>query len=377
MKLEELKIGIRLAEDIYEERPGGQRVLLFARGQRISSELQLDRLRESGALQVLVSEGSERLELLPDERCSDRVREEFSELRIQMDQARDWDIEAVRSLDDAFQEVRNGARPRLDRLEELTRASLKHVRGNSDIAMAIRGLRSRQPYIYRHTLSVCSLLQQHALHRDPEISDERILRYSLAGLLHDVGMMHCSTVNGEDMHKAITEESRLHPDFGLEIVKELAGVPPEVRRAVLEHHERYNGSGFPTGLRGDEIHPLAYMTGICDAFEILISERGYRGALSPAVAMTLLQSWADREFPAGLVREFSDCFGRWPVGAAVELDTGERGLVAMRGGIDPLLPVVAVRCEEGIRMVDLGYSRQKIQRGIRMDDAAVGPDEVF
>ena len=87
-------------------------------------------------------------------------------------------------------------------------------------------------------------------------------------------------------------EIRKHPEAGERLLGELGGFPPGVRRLVLDHHERLDGSGYPRGLRGDELDVETRILAVCDVYDALVSDRVYRAAWSPERAFALLRDEA-------------------------------------------------------------------------------------
>lgn len=378
IRLDDLKLGCRLAEDVFESRPDGHRVLLYARGQEISTARQLQRLRDAGVSVVPVSQESMRLGLGGEQRCAEEVVVRFTELREDVLVAREADRRTQEKLRDIFTPMGEGQRPELGGFEETMLAGFGLQAERAELALILMLMRRSQPFLHRHSLNVAGLLLRLSRHLEPEMGEAQVARLGLAALLHDVGLLHCGLTveDGKAFGDEHSEEFRLHPDFGLEILKDLPGISAEVRFAVGQHHERWNGSGYPQGLRGSEIHWLSYRVGLCDAFEMLLSEQSYRKALPAPAAMNLVQGWAGREFPEDLVAAFTECFGRWPVGAAVELVNGERGRIAMQGENDGA-PFFARLHEGGIQLVDLQAEGLEIRRGLNGAYDEIGAFELF
>ena len=120
------------------------------------------------------------------------------------------------------------------------------------------------------------------------------LRRDLAvgGLLHDVGKL---SVPLEILQKPGPldddefAEIRRHPEAGRRLLDELGGFPETVRRLVSDHHERLDGTGYPNGLKGDELPIETRILAVCDVYDALVSDRVYRAAWTPERALSLLQ----------------------------------------------------------------------------------------
>jgi putative nucleotidyltransferase with HDIG domain len=374
IRVDQLKLGSRLAADVYETNSEGLEVLLYARDQVISSQWQLSRLRESGTAVVPVSPDSVRISVAAgdDPACA----EELQHLRAVVDASRRAEAGSQREVLDFFVQAQ-GEKPDLAAVEDTARELGRMGRDNPELLDVLSLLREAAPVAFRHSQNVASLATRITLFRQPGATEEELRRVALAGLLHDVGLLHC--VSLEQINRSEVDETaevfRDHPDFGVEIVKNLAGVPSEVRRAVAEHHERINGNGFPQALSGAELHPLAELVGLCDTYERLTHGITYRRALSPVAALNLIQGWARREFHEELVLDFTRALGPWPLGAPVELENGLKGRVTSRR--NPYAPVVACRTEAGLRLVDCGAQGLAVRRGVSPTQAELHLTEIF
>lgn len=115
---------------------------------------------------------------------------------------------------------------------------------------------------------------------------------AVGGLLHDVGKL---SVPLEILQKpgpledGEFAEIRKHPEAGRKLLDELGGFPETVRRLVSDHHERLDGTGYPTGLSGDELSIETRILAVCDVYDALVSDRVYRAAWTPERALALLQ----------------------------------------------------------------------------------------
>jgi hypothetical protein len=96
-----------------------------------------------------------------------------------------------------------------------------------------------------------------------------------------------------------------------------------VELGIGQHHERLDGSGYPGGLKGDEISLYGRMAAIADSFAALITPRAYAAAASPQDALMNLCEWAGSSFDEPLVEQFVQTVGMFPVGSLVELSSGE------------------------------------------------------
>jgi HD-GYP domain-containing protein (c-di-GMP phosphodiesterase class II) len=136
----------------------------------------------------------------------------------------------------------------------------------------------------------------------------------VAALLHDVGKVGVPADILEKPASLTPAEWRSviqHPRIG-QVILEQATVLRDAVPIILHHHERYGGSGYPYGLRGDEIPLGARIVAIADAYDAMIQDRPYKGAISHAAAIKELREHAGSQFDPELVEIFCDIYGSRP-----------------------------------------------------------------
>lgn len=148
--------------------------------------------------------------------------------------------------------------------------------------------------------------------RELGMDDERVETLRFAGILHDVGKLGVPTRLLRKEGALTPEERRvieLHPEYGHEMVRGIRFLG-EARAAVLHHHERLDGSGYPYGLVGDRIPESARVVAVADAFDAMTSTRSYRRARPVAAAVTELQRCAGKQFDPRMVSALVRALGR-------------------------------------------------------------------
>ena len=142
--------------------------------------------------------------------------------------------------------------------------------------------------------------------------------------------------------EAELEICKSHVAHSVTILKESVGLPPELSSLAALHHERYDGSGYPAGLKGGAIGLYGGIAGVVDCFDALTGPRPYGDAQSPSTALNQLYRWRDTLFDGPLVEQFIQCIGVYSVGTVVELHSGEIGIVIAQNPVMRLLPRVMV-----------------------------------
>ncbi|MFH7594885.1 HD-GYP domain-containing protein [Streptomyces racemochromogenes] len=148
--------------------------------------------------------------------------------------------------------------------------------------------------------------------RELGMSDDRLEVVRIAGILHDVGKLGVPTRLLRKDGPLTPEERRvieLHPEYGHEMVRGI-GFLGEARSAILHHHERVDGSGYPYGLSGEQIPVPARVVAVADSFDAMTSTRSYSRARPVEAALAELERCAGSQFDPAMVRALTTAVGR-------------------------------------------------------------------
>jgi HD-GYP domain-containing protein (c-di-GMP phosphodiesterase class II) len=138
------------------------------------------------------------------------------------------------------------------------------------------------------------------------------------------------------------EQMRRHPQLGADLLKQVGKAYPWLPEIVMQEHERINGSGYPKGLQGPQIHEFALVIGLADVLDAMLRSRATRKALLPHEAVRLLLSREKAGFPTRIFKSLLQQFSLFPVGTWVKLTSGEIGEVVRSNPRFPLRPAVKI-----------------------------------
>jgi HD-GYP domain-containing protein (c-di-GMP phosphodiesterase class II) len=178
-----------------------------------------------------------------------------------------------------------------------------------------------------------------------QLERERLEVLGLIGLLQDVGILKLPQgIPGRRSDLALAEDEvfKTHVTHSVEILSQTAGLPPELPSLASLHHERYDGSGYPRGLKSSAISQIGAIAGIVDTFDMLTAPAPYGMQMPPSNALNVLFQNRGTQFHAALVEQFIQCVGAFPVGSVVELNSGEVGVVITQNLVKRLQPRVMV-----------------------------------
>ena len=214
---------------------------------------------------------------------------------------------------------------------------------NPDALVCLSQLKNVSEYAALHSLRSCILALAFGRHMVYTKDEINIL--GLGALMHDIGM---AMVPKEILDKPgpLTEEEaeiiKKHVGWGTEMVFKSGGIDKMAMQFIEQHHERYDGSGYPYGLEGDSISTAGTIGAIIDVYDAITSDRGYAKGLSAEDALKKIYEWSNQDFKKELVEEFIRCMGIFPIGSLVELSTGSIGVVVTINRYRRLKPRIAL-----------------------------------
>lgn len=343
----------------------------FVRNKLILDDDDIARIRESGIKEVTIDTdrgldtdaesiepvdayGVRRLELLAEESpvAGDELKSNEECAKKVIDHA----IVAVRSL---MNDVRMGNPLDFFVIKTVAEEVAREVVSNPATAIVVYQLHKTCEYTYAHSLRV-AVLSVSCAHR-MGLSDDNCKDIALGGLVHDIGKM---CVSKDILHKpdkltpAEMTHMREHVTSGARLIKE-GQLPTEAMAILLEHHERFDGNGYPRQLAGPEISLAGRISAIADVYDAIASDRWYHKGLPPAVAIRKIHEWSKCHFDPEVTAHFIRSVGIYPVGSLVRLSNKRLAVVVEHKQSSPLFPRV-------LPIFDL-HSKKMITNTIELD----------
>ncbi len=327
VRSEELLSGMCLARDIHFYDPSAAASVVMKTGQKLT-DMQISQLCEAKL----------------DGAYIDTVRSEVRIISSINQQIRDEAISNIHSLADNFIDSSKGVQKSdIDSIGSTTQELINNLSSHKDILVIIADLKMYDDYTYHHCLSVA--IMSIAIGMEIGLTNEMLNELGLAGLLHDLGKVAIPIEIINKPGRLTPEEFEVikqHPALAEKHLKERGLVNDNVCRAIVGHHEKLDGTGYPYHLKDNEIHPYAKILAVADVYDALTSNRPYRTPSPPNEAIEYIMGGIDTHFDERVVKAFLRKVAPFPTGSRVKLSNGETAYVIKNYPDQPLRPLIAV-----------------------------------
>jgi HD-GYP domain-containing protein (c-di-GMP phosphodiesterase class II) len=251
--------------------------------------------------------------------------------------------EAKRAVGAIFDRLRHGGGLDVPHLQTVVGSMVDSVFRNRDAMGWLARMKSKDDYLYSHSLSAS--VWALAFGRHLGLDKETLTSVGTGAMLLDIGKTGLPTELLKKPGKPTDKEWQLiyaHVNQGVELLRAAPNVDHRIVTMIATHHERFDGSGYPHKLKGDEIPLVGRIAGIVDCYDAMITERSYAKPKSAYDAVRELKRLGGIAFPAELVELFIQAVGVFPNGTLVELNTGEVGVVIGQNRYRRLRPEVTL-----------------------------------
>ncbi|SHH02290.1 HD-GYP domain-containing protein [Tepidibacter thalassicus] len=265
-------------------------------------------------------------------------------------------IEAKQIIKDQFNTIKKGKNIGLNMtiINNTVSELLDILTSNRDISYNVNQLRIVDDYLYEHSLNVTvSCIYIGILLKYDKI---KLQKLALGALLHDIGKTFIDSRILNKPSKLTADERKeieKHPELGYRYINDNYGeeISSISKQIILQHHEKWNGTGYPNQLSGEAIYILARICSIADVFDALTTDRVYRKAMTVYAASEYIYSLGYNEFDFEIVKLFLSRVVKFKEGSIVKLSDGSKAIVYSQNKCMLDRPVVKLLVDKKGRFV--------------------------
>lgn len=322
-----IRPGMELARNVYH---ADGRILL--REGITISEVFINKLKEAGIYSLYIKD-----DLSGDVDIVDAISEE----------ARRQSLDTIR---DAYVSLEKKAKIDTQIIKATIDRILEEILSNRDVLLSICDISSIDDYTMVHSVNVCIMSVMIGVSMMLNEKDLRDL--GIGALLHDIGkasidqnVAHKPRIDLVDVEE---DEFRRHTDTGFEILRRYQGISLLSAHVAFQHHENWDGSGFPRQLTGDRILNFARIVAVADTYDRLMDERYYKPPLSSEEAVDMIRSMAGKNLDPAVVEALMAHVAVYPTGSLVELNGIYLAIVIEQNNDKPGSPIVKMIFDKSI-----------------------------
>ena len=218
-------------------------------------------------------------------------------------------------------ELKNG-------IENIANSIIDDIVGNTSLMVDLYSLKSHDDYTFQHSVNVSVL--SIVLGIKAGLNGIELKELATAALLHDIGKMHIPfKILSKDSN--LTDEEyeivKSHTNEGFSFLLNDANVSPKIAIVAYQHHEWEDGSGYPDGIDGNNIHTYSKIVALIDSYDALTSDRAYRKRYNNDEALRIIYKESVGKFDPNILNLLENCVARYPSGSLVKLMTGETAII--------------------------------------------------
>ncbi len=237
-------------------------------------------------------------------------------------------VQAISNVRDVFNQIPIKNPQSLRKVCDSVNQIMDELLRNPKILYNLSDIRSYDNYTFSHCVNVAvlSILTGISLN----LNQLQLKELGVGAIMHDIGKI---ALNLDILNKPSKlnldefEHIKSHSLCGFDLLRRLEGISSLSAHVAFQHHERVDGTGYPRGLRGDDIHIYAKIVAVVDVYDALVADRVYRHAYSSQEAAEMITYGANQQFDQQVIDAFLKNIAIFPIGSLVKLNTGDLAVV--------------------------------------------------
>ncbi len=352
IRIDKARTGMTISQDIYSDTG----MTLVGKDTVLNQGL-VKKLIHYGVQEIyikeIISEKPVEQEKVFSSQVNIKEKEEFKEFSGRHSQNKDY-------LKNQMIHIGEGKKIEMQSLFSISNDLLELLNTKNELFSFINNIENFDDSTHAHSVNVS--LISHSLGQWLGFNEEDLKNIAIAGLLHDIGKTQIdkNILNkpGKLSDKEY-EEIKKHPVYGFRII-ENQDIPYDIKMAVLMHHERFDGSGYPLNASNEKINDYTKIISICDIYDAMTSTRAYRGKLCPFMVIRLFEDGyfgkLDTKFLMTFINNIAYCYlDNW-----AKLSNGEEGKIIFINKNTPSKPILQI----GNKVIDLSRERDVVIESI-------------
>jgi HD-GYP domain len=262
-------------------------------------------------------------------------------------------IEAVASAKQVMDKIKVGRQVDAAQAKRIANTLVDDLCHSQGMLVNFVDMRTKADYLFNHSVNVCILAIMTGLNLG--FDELRIRDLGVGALLHDVGKLSVAPEILNKTGKLTPDELveiRKHPEYGFDLLRKNPDISLLSAHCAYQHHERYDGSGYPRRLANNEIHQFAQIVALADVYDALTSDVTYRKAVPVYEALAIIVKAAGTYFDPELVDHFAGNIAPYPIGSVVRLSNNKTGVVVDISHECKTKPVVRIIADEHKKRLD-------------------------
>ena len=257
--------------------------------------------------------------------------------------AKEIKSKAKETIHSIMEDIKFGKQINTDEVGQVVDNMIDSIFRNQDALISLARIKEKDEYTYMHSVSVGVLMISLGKHLGFDM--QTLKEVGIGAMLHDVGKTIVSQAILNKEGKLTENEFEMikkHAEYSRKLLEQTHGISDTAITMAAQHHERMDGTGYPLGLKGDEISYYSRAVAIADVYDAMTSIRCYHDKYPPTEVLKKMYEWSSYHFDRTLVEQFIRCVGIHPVGTLVRLESGLIGVVLQKGEKSLLQPVVRI-----------------------------------
>lgn len=267
----------------------------------------------------------------------------FGDVEIQDVVSEQTRIETMKTIKQNFSNLERKQRLNVHQVQGTVDRILDEVLQNANVLINLSDIRAFDDYTFGHSVNVCILSIITGISMGYQ--DTKLKELGIGALLHDIGktMIDSSLLNKPgDLTHLEFQEVKCHTEYGFDILRQYNELSLLSAHIAFQHHERWDGQGYPRGLAAESIHEYARVVATVDVFDALMADRPYRPSYTLSQALHILKRMAGIYLDPSCVEALLVNIAVYPIGTIVVLNTGDIGIVMDVNREQPARPIVKI-----------------------------------